>query len=91
MFKVVHILNYFCISFVAPGNVTIAYELIGTENRTLAGVVQNVDSGSLNLITDGFDIVVFSNTTVYNLSWTPVNEMDIVGDYVINAEVRNTC
>jgi len=78
------------ITFVAPGNVMIDSGLIGADNRTLSGVTQNV-GGALNLITIGFDIVVFSNTTVFNLSWTPVNDMDIVDDYIIMAEVRNAC
>jgi len=76
------------IPFVAPGNVRISSELIGAENRTLAGVAQNVGGGGLNLITDGIDIVVFSNATVFNFSWTPVNDMDIVDDYILMAEVR---
>jgi len=73
------------VSLVAPGSVLISSELIGRENRTLTGLGQT--NGTLNLIS-GVDIVVFSNATVFNLSWSQANDMDIVTDYIIMAEVR---
>ena len=70
-----------------PGEVIVNYTLLGPENRTLnEEVIQNADGG-LDLILEGFDILSFSNETVYNLNFTQVNDMDMVEDYSITAEV----
>lgn len=67
-----------------PGELNITYDLLGPENRTLARVVQG---DGLNLILMDFDIVIFSDTTAYNLTFTQIDAMDVVDEYNITAEV----
>ena len=72
--------------FKVPGELNISYELLGPENRTLAGVIQQ-SSDELNLITGNVDIVVFTNVTQYNLTWVQLDDTDVVDNYYITAEV----
>lgn len=69
-----------------PGELYINSTLLGPETRTLAEPVEQADGG-LSLITQSFDIAVFSNDTAYNLSFTQVNSMEDIEDYSITAEV----
>ena len=70
-----------------PGELDINYALLGPENRTLVESRRSNDSTELGLITLDFDIRVFSNDTLYNLSFTQVNEMDVFEEYSITAQV----
>ena len=70
-----------------PGELSINYTLLGPENRTLVESRSANDTSGLDLVLLDFDIRVFSNDTVYNLSFTQVNDMDIFEEYSITAEV----
>ena len=70
-----------------PGEFSISSALLGPVNRTLAGPVRRQIGDGLNLIIEDVDIIAFTNNTVYNLSWTQINSMDIVDDYFAMAEV----
>lgn len=72
-----------------PGELNITFDLLGPENRTLAGVASEDDNG-LNLFTDGGDILIFSNDTLYNVRFIQLNDMDVVDEYTIFAEVNFT-
>ena len=73
-----------------PGELNITSTLLGPKNRTLVGSRSDNDTTGLGLITLDFDIRVFSNETVYNLSFTQVNSTDVVTEYSITAEVSFT-
>ena len=75
-------------SFIVPGELNITFALLGPDNRTLVNqIVENSTDGELELITRGFEIITFSNNTVYDLNFTQVNDMDIYENYSIAAEV----
>ena len=71
-----------------PGELSISSTLLGPENRTLVRT-RSANNG-LDLIPLDFDISVFSNETVYNLSFIQINNMDVVQDYSVTAQVSFT-
>lgn len=79
--------NFWIVYFVfkVPGELNITYTLLGSEDRTLAQVVSQ-QGDELNLL-DTSDILIFSNITFYNLSFTQLNDADVVEEYNVTAEV----
>ena len=45
------------------------------------------DNSDFNLVMSGSDILVFSNKTFINLTWHQNNDMDIIDDYILSANV----
>ena len=79
-----HIITVVFLLFKVPGEINITAKVIGAENGTLS--MAEEDNGVFNLVIPGTDILIFSKTFI-NLTWYEKNDMDIVDDYILSANV----